>query len=442
MQSLDDLRRIIRRIETRQPPRTAREPIERVVGGEIVDTGAGSLLVVRHEYPLAHRHGRIALEGLTRAPIHLLGRVAGLEEPVSDCARLLFLDTETTGLAGGTGTYAFLVGAGWQDDDRFIVAQYFMRDLDEEPALLAALAPVLERAAAVVTFNGGGFDLPLLETRFVLGRRRWPARLPHIDLLRPARRVWAACHDDCRLATLERAVLGLARESDVPGGLIPALYFDWLRLRRASPLARVFAHNRDDVLSLAALLGWFAEALGEAPAVSAGEWAGLGRLWEDIDQERALRCYRTALERGLDGEHGHVVRLRLAWWEKRAARWEAACALWETAARQDAFDPRPWEELAKFHEHRRRDFLAAYSVVSTALGLARASGVAGRVLDAFGHRLGRIERRLASAGDSTSPGRNAEPRGYERGAGPTRRPALRGRAERWTAWDAMPEPPG
>src|SRR5919108_6515296 len=355
MQTVDELRRIIRRIETRQPLRTAREPIERVVGGEIVDTGAGPLLVVRHEYPLGHRHGRMALDGLARMPMEQLCRLVRFDGPAPEPTRLLFLDTETTGLAGGTGTYAFLVGAGWTDADRFVVAQYFMRDLDEEPALLAALAPVLERAAALVTFNGGGFDVPLLETRFVLSRRRWPALLPHLDLLRPARRVWTACYDDCRLATLERAVLGLARESDVPGGLIPSLYFDWLRLRRASPLARVFAHNRDDVLSLAALLSWFARALGDAPSISAGEWAGLGRLWEDIDLDRALLCYRTALDRGLEGEHGHVVRLRLAWWEKRAARWEAACALWETAARRGAFDPRPWEELAKFHEHRRRD---------------------------------------------------------------------------------------
>ncbi|HEY7519007.1 MAG TPA: ribonuclease H-like domain-containing protein [Methylomirabilota bacterium] len=396
MQSLDDLRRIIRRIETRQPTRTAREPIERVVGGQVVDTGAGPLLVARHEYPLGHRHGRLALDGLARVPMDVLGRVARLDGPPPDPERLLFLDTETTGLAGGTGTYAFLVGAGWREDDRFVVTQYFMRDLDEEPALLAALAPVLERAAALVTFNGGGFDVPLLETRFVLARRRWPASLPHVDLLRPARRVWTACYDDCRLTTLERAVLGLTRESDVPGAMIPSLYFDWLRQRRASPLARVFAHNRDDVLSLAALVSWFAAALGDTPSISAGEWAGLGRLWEDLDPERALRCYRTALERGLGGEHGHVVRLRLAWWEKRAARWDAACALWETAARHGAFDPRPWEELAKFHEHRQRDFAAAHSVVSTAIDLARASGVAGRVLDAFGHRLGRIERRLAS----------------------------------------------
>jgi uncharacterized protein YprB with RNaseH-like and TPR domain len=396
MQSLDDLRRIIRRIETRQPPRTAREPIEGVVGGEVVDTGAGALLVIRHEYPMDHRHGHVPLAGVLDAPLELLARLARLDGPTPDPARLLFLDTETTGLAGGTGTYAFLVGAGWLENERFVVTQYFMRDLDEEPALLAALAPVLERASALVTFNGGGFDLPLLETRFVLARRRWPGTLPHFDLLRPARRVWTACFEDCRLATLERSVLGLARESDVAGSLIPALYFDWLRLRRAAPLARVFAHNRDDVLSLAALLGWFAHALGEAPSISSADWAGLGRLWEAIDIDRALACYRTALERGLNGEHAHFVRLRLAWWEKRAARWDAACALWETAARHGAFDPRPWEELAKFHEHRRRDLAAAHSIVTAAIDLARAAGVASRILDAFGHRLGRIERRLGT----------------------------------------------
>src|SRR3989442_7796901 len=344
MQSLDDLRRIIRRIETRRPPRAAAEPLERVVGGELVETGAGSLLVVRREYPLEHRHGRVPLDGVRHAPLDVLARVARVES--------------------------------------------------EALALLAALAPLLERAGAVVTFNGAGFDLPLLETRFVLARRRWPATLPHLDLLRPSRRVWTGCFDDCRLGTLERDVLGLAREEDVPGALIPSLYFDWLRRRRAAPLARVFAHNRDDVLSLAALVGWFGAALGAAPALRAEEWAGLGHLWEPVDLERGLGCYRSALEAGLAGEPAHWVRLRLAWWEKRAARWETACALWDVARQRELFDPRPWEELAKFQEHRARDFAAARVVVTDALDLARAAGAADGVLAAFGHRLGRIERRL------------------------------------------------
>ncbi len=368
----------------------------------MVDTGEGALLVVRRRYPLAYRHGRLSLGSALAAPLDLLGALARLDSPPGAVTGLLFIDTETTGLAGGTGTYAFLVGTGafdlgGADGDGFVVTQYFMRDLDEEPALLAALAPVLARATGLVSFNGAGFDLPLLETRFVLARRRWPGLLPHLDLLRPARRVWTACMPDCRLATLERDVLGLVRDDDVVGSLIPALYFDFLRSRRAGPLARVFAHNRDDVLSLATLLGWLSYALGATPALTAPEWAGIGRLWEPVDLERALDCYRRALEGGLEGDHAHWVRLRLAWWEKRSARWESACALWEAAARHAGFDPRPWEELAKFHEHRRRDFVAARSVVSAALDVARSAGVAGRIVDAFTHRLGRIDRRLTGS---------------------------------------------
>src|SRR2546422_139626 len=219
MQSLDELRRMIRRVETRRPPRPAAPPAHEVLGGELVETGAGPLLVVRREYPLTHTHGREPLGPAFAAPLDLLSAVARAETPAGNSRGLLFLDTETTGLAGGTGTYTFLVGVGRLDGDRFIVEQYFMRDFDEEPALLAALVPLLEQAAGVVTFNGSAFDLPLLETRFVLARRRWPPRLPHLDLLRPARRVFAPRCADCRLTTLEREVLGLEREDDVSGAL-------------------------------------------------------------------------------------------------------------------------------------------------------------------------------------------------------------------------------
>jgi len=393
VQSLDDLRRVIRRLETRRPPRPATPPVHDVLGGELHDTGAGQVLVVRRELPLSHRHGSHALGVAFEAPLGLLSAAARATAPVGDARGLLFLDTETTGLAGGTGTYAFLVGAGWLEGDRLVLAQYFMRDLDEEPALLAALAPVLERASGVVTFNGAGFDLPLLETRFVLARRPWPGLLPHLDLLRPARRVFGPSLADCRLGTLEREVLGLARDDDVPGALIPSLYFDFLRTRRAAPLARVFEHNRQDVLSLVALLGWFGCALERHEGLGAAELAGVGRLWEPVDAERARACYRAALAAGLAGALAQRVRLGLAAWEKRAARWEAACALWEEAARHAAFDPRPWEELAKFHEHRRRDFTRARGVVERALVLARAGGTPGPVLDALGHRLERLRRR-------------------------------------------------
>ena len=398
MPSLDELRRVIRRIETARPPRPAAEPVERVVDGELLDTGQGSLVVVRREYPLAHRHGGEPLGAALAAPLRVLARAARVEGDVGSPEGLLFLDTETTGLAGGTGTYAFLVGVAHLAGDRVVVAQYFMRDFDDEPALLTALEPLLARASGIVTFNGAGFDLPLLETRFVLARRRWPATLPHLDLLRPARRVWTGWLADCRLATLESAVLGLAREDDVAGAIIPLLYFDYLRSRRPAPLRRVFAHNRADVLSLVALVGWFGRALADDPGVRPAELAGLGRLWEPVDLERGLTCYRAALAAGVPDPVARWARLRLAWWEKRAARWEAACTLWEAARGHEIFDPRPWEELAKYHEHRVRDLAAAREIVQDALGLARAARAGSRVLDAFTHRLDRLNRRLERLG--------------------------------------------
>ena len=395
MSTIDDLRRVIRRIEGARPPRPAAEPVERVVDGELHDTGQGAIVRVRREYPLSHRHGVEPLADVVGAPLPLLARAARVDGEVDGADGLLFLDTETTGLAGGTGTYAFLVGAALVEGQQLVVLQYFMRDFDDEPALLTALEPLLARARAVVTFNGAGFDLPLLETRFVLARRRWPAALPHLDLLRPARRVWTGWLADCRLTTLESAVLGLAREDDVPGGLIPMLYFDYLRSRRAAPLRRIFEHNRADVLSLVALVGWFGRALVDTTSVRPEEMAGLGRLWEPFDLERALVCYRAALEAGLPEPVAQWARLRLAWWEKRAARWDAACELWEAARQYDLFDPRPWEELAKFHEHRARNLAAARAIVQNALGLARSTGATTRVLDAFAYRLARLDRRLA-----------------------------------------------
>lgn len=361
-----------------------------------METERGQLLVVRREYPLSYRHGGEILRHAFAVSHNVLALIVPEALSGVGAQDFLFLDTETTGLAGGTGTYAFLVGAGKLQADRFVVTQFFMRDFDDEPALLAALASMLAGVGGLVTFNGSGFDLPLLETRFVLGRRRWPGPLPHLDLLWPARRIWAGDFGDCRLATLEREVLGLVREHDVPGPQIPALYFDFLRYRRPGRLATVFSHNREDVLSLVALLAWLGRGLAcdEPARLRVPELAGLGRIWERRHPERAAVYYREALARALGGSTAHWVRLRLARLEKRRARWEEASALWELAARSERFDPRPWEELAKFHEHRRRDLTAAHEIVGTALGLAEQSGAPLRILEAFTHRLRRLERRL------------------------------------------------
>jgi uncharacterized protein len=409
--TLAELGRVIRRLEAKtrlRRPAGRSGSLEDLLGGTVEDTDAGPILIVRRRFDREHRHGQ---EMLCRAgdiapeSLHLLAR--GRTPPLAG-RRLLYIDTETTGLAGGTGTYVFLVGAGFFDGDAFQLRQYFMRDLDEEPALLAALDTLFRDFDGFVTYNGAGFDLPLLETRFVLGRRRWLDHHLHVDLLNAARRLWSARLTDCRLVTLERYVLRFTREDDLPGALIPSAYFEYLRQRRPGELPRVFEHNRHDILSLAALTGWVAAALAQAPVpdLHPEELVGLGRLWEGTDLERGLACYRMALERGLESPERERVLLRLARREKELARWDEARALWEAAMRAPhGFDPRPWEEIAKLYEHRRRDLAAAWAVVEDALARARVHRASERILGALEHRLSRLSRRLGrlTASLSTAP---------------------------------------
>jgi uncharacterized protein len=398
--SVADLSRVIRRIEEKsrlRPAASRRASLEDVLGGDVEETESGRILVVRQRFEAGHRHGAAPL-GPSAALVHeSMGLLTRAGTPPLAGGRLLYLDTETTGLAGGTGTYVFLVGAGFFDGDAFEVRQYFMRDLDEEPALLAAVGGLLGQFDGVVTYNGGGFDLPLLETRFVLARRRFPADVFHLDLLGSARRLWSTRLADCRLGTLERHVLGFTRDDDIPGALIPSVYFDYLRRKRPGALPRIFEHNRHDLLSLAALTGWVTGAVARAPVPDfhPEELAGLGRIWEATDVDRGLACYRMALDQGLASPGRERVLLRLAAVEKRRARWDEARAFWEAAiSGARSFDPRPWEEIAKVHEHRRRDLPAARALVEAALTRGRQHRVPEHILASFTHRLDRLTRRL------------------------------------------------
>lgn len=397
---LTELTRIIRRIEAKsriRPPAGAPRSLEGLLDGAVEENERGRLLVVRRRFPVDHRHGDQSLLAARDAAPRALSLLARAGADPAEARRLLYLDTETTGLAGGTGTYAFLVGVGFFDGDHFEVRQLFMRDLDEEPALLTHLEEIFQRFDGFVTYNGSGFDLPLLETRFVLGRRRFPGTVFHVDLLGPARRLWSDRLADCRLGTVEQHALRFTRDDDMPGALIPTVYFEYLRRKRPDQLPRVFEHNRHDILSLAALTGWVADAVVRAPVpdFEPEALAGLGRLLEPSEPERSLACYRMALDSGLPTPFRERLLLRLAQGEKRRARWDEARALWEAAARGPRdFDPRPWEEIAKVHEHRRRDLPAARRVVEEALELARRHRASERVLAAFEHRLERLARRL------------------------------------------------
>ena len=366
------LRERLERVWDTRPPQGAgqRPPLERFVRGSRVPTPAGPVFRTEVRFGSTHRHGRFPLGALERLPgsglRELLDELCGVACP----DQIAFLDTETTGLAGGAGTVAFLVGVGrWIPGARaFQVVQLFLEDLDREPALLSQLARELAGVRCVVTYNGRRFDVPLLRNRCVLNRR--PGLLDgaaHLDLLPLSRSLWRLSQPDCRLATLERGVLGVARGHDVPGWEIPSVYTRYLRLGPDARLGAVFRHNRLDILSLAGLF-WAADRAARRPADD--EAYGLGLL-------RARRRHRgacEALERCLDGELPPEARIRalreLGFALKREARWEEALEAWTRLERLAPADPVAVEERAKILEHRLGRPAEALEVVERALARA------------------------------------------------------------------------
>lgn len=389
-----------------------------IVGGREEETPFGPCYLIEREYPLEHRHGPHllgALRSLNPATFAALGADARLAALPHE--QLLLLDTETTGLAGGTGTHVFLVGLGFLRTDplgnsAFVVRQYFLRHLREERALLHALGEVLGRFGALVSFNGKSFDWPLLTTRFVLARlaqareaRGWP----HLDLLHPARRVWKHRLRNCSLGALEAAVLGVSRDVDVPSALIPELYFRYLRDGDHRPLLPVLAHNEADIISLLTLLIHVGSLLAEgtsgrdatlAASLRGADRYGLATLHAGLGQEPAsIVAYRAALtDPTLPPTLRRAARLALALALKRARRWDEALPLWRDAIKAEARRkvPDPWAhiELAKYHEHVTRDYPAAIATVEAACTLLALRNIS-TWRDELGHRLARLRRKAA-----------------------------------------------
>ncbi len=404
-----------------------------VLGATLLDDPGGPCVVVDRDYPLEYRHGHRTIghfHSATRSsrqvlPWFLRQPGAGLfADPTP-----LFFDLETTGLSGGAGTYAFLVGFGFFDADRFHTRQFFLRGYGEERPLLHAVTRQVTGGAGVdrrdacptgpgavlVTYNGRTFDVPLIDTRYQFHRLRSPFDgVPHVDMLFPARRLWKRRHggagippaaESCALTALERDILGLRREDDVPGWEIPARYFGYARTGDARGLEAVLEHNRLDLLSLGAVSAVILEMVAEgAEAVrERPDCLALGRLLESLGRiEDAERCFCAAAEADglLEAELDRCVRAEALHWlavhRRRGRRFQDAADAWEKLAGISGLDAErkreALEALAIHHEHRSKDLGAARTFALSALQLA---GDARRV-DEVRHRLGRLSRKLST----------------------------------------------
>jgi hypothetical protein len=329
----------------------------------------------------------------------------GAPEEIADPKQWLFLDTETTGLAGGTGTYPFLVGIAWWDAGGLQVEQFFMREHSEEHSLLVALAERMAERRVLVTFNGKSFDWPLLETRYRMTRTiRLPVPRAHLDFLHPARNLWRLRLGSVRLAELERHVLGWNRGADVMSELIPQIYFDFLCGGSPEPLVPVFQHNQMDLRGLAALSSRVISLLAEPEkrGQDALELYGVSRICERRGEtKRARKLYERSIASTLPPETDRAARRSLARLAKREGDFSLARNLWEgmTGNSHEGFEA--YEQLAIYYEHRAGEPSRAAAVARKALAELRRANRLGTIAPVnyrqssarFEQRLARLERK-------------------------------------------------
>jgi len=382
------------------PPKVDSFSIDSVVAGTFIPTPRGEVFIAEQTYPDGYIYGASPLT--SSFPLAAMSQWA--KDPQIEqlsLSKFAFLDTETSGLSGGTGTYAFMVGVARFIDGQYVLKQFFMRDPAEEPALLEGLANFLAPCEALVTFNGKAFDAPLLSTRYRLHQIPIPYKdYSHLDLLPLARRLWRDRLESRALKYLEEHVLGLTRSSEeVPGYEVPWLYFDYLRTGDARPLAGVFYHNAMDVVAMAALLAHMNDML-ESPydgKVQHGlDFVALGKLFEDLGHwEDAARLFERGLEFELDESDFGLAVKRLSILQKRRGDLGEAVRLWEESARRGHLYA--FIELAKHYEHRERDVKSALKWTRSALKRVEKTDMPAYIrnhwMHEVEHRLERLNRK-------------------------------------------------
>jgi hypothetical protein len=352
----------------------------------IEETEAGPLNVRTLRLSGGHRVGRIPVTGARTASSELLALLA-LDPRLAPCAPsgALYLDTETTGLGPGAGTVAFLVGlAFWDASIGLVCEQLLVRQLGEEAPVLARVAERIRNASMLVTFNGKSFDLPVLRTRFVMGRSQFPDEPAHLDLVHVARRLHKGRGFGTRLGAVEREVLGFVREDDVPSGEVSACYLHFLRTGDTRALLKVIDHNLWDVVSMAAIVSLYGEPL-EGTQLHAEDLVGVARTLKRAGYtDRAYDLVDTAVARGA-GDHGVRARAEIA-----KARGDKARALadFESLA-ESVDDPAIRLELAKLYEHHKKDAARALALVEAGTGEKE---------ERRAHRAARLTRKLMTEG--------------------------------------------
>lgn len=361
-------------------------------------------------YSLDARYGKIKIA----SGLEISGEILGCLSQDSafkelDLSTALFVDLETTGLSGGTGVVPFNVGMGYYRDDKFHVAQYFLGDMAEEERMIQELGQFFKEMnfQSVVTYNGKAFDMPLLETRFILHRQPLLlSQLPHLDFLFPARRLWSHKHESCRLYHLALNVVRAERSEDIPSAEIPWRYFQYIQTGNYDLIEPILYHNQEDILSLLGVVIIGAHVFSEDPELCMGDamdFYGAGKILESIgDVEKSLRFFQRALDGDLTDAVSLEAKKRLSIHFKRSEEWEKAVPIWEEIAESEMVTTtqlHSLRELAMYFEHKLKKIEEAKRIAEE--GYVLASGFSAYFERDFSYRLERLRRKINQRKDQT-----------------------------------------
>jgi uncharacterized protein YprB with RNaseH-like and TPR domain len=390
--------------------------------GVVSQNGYGKFVLVEKKFDLSHRHGKVSLASCLEHKGNALAQLCFSKSSVPKTSfssspfvlkDTVFIDCETTGLAGGVGTYAFLVGMGYFLDQKFLIKQYFMRDFDEEKAVLFAVSQELSNFKFMASYNGKCYDLPLLENRSIVNRIDFDSSLwTHLDLLFPSRRLWKRRIQDCSLASVEQRILNVEREIDIPSFLIPQIYFDYLRSGSVEQLIPVFHHNIYDILSLVSLSVLIDQSIQDfhvAGVEDPIDLYSLGRLHFSLGNfSDSIMCFEHALSKDMPTDlktqnwwWQQAIYINLAYAYKRTGNIKQAVQIWHHLLKEESpFNFYVYQELAKYYEHKEKDYPQAMLIVDRATECINMNSCFSskfnyqKALESLKYRKSRLERKI------------------------------------------------
>ncbi|MCF8009071.1 MAG: ribonuclease H-like domain-containing protein [Halanaerobiales bacterium] len=357
----------------------------------------GRYIVSINHYNYNFKHGLYQIDqlfkGLNKSVLEsILNKTSNTDFVPNLKEKMLFVDTETTGLMGGTGTCAFLIGLAFFENDTFTVKQYLMRDYDEEPAMLSDIKKIFDEKEIVISFNGKSFDLPLIKTRLILNKFEQISYSLHLDLLHSARRIWSYL-DSCSLSSLEENILNFQRTKDIPGYYIPNIYFEFLKSKKLELLAPIFEHNIYDILSLVTLLTHLKEVYQESVVnLCADELYRIGKIKEkNKEYKSSIKYYKKACLKYKDNGLKYKVLKSLSWQYKRINSYNKAVEIWNEMINDFDYDQFPYIELAKYFEHKEKNYKKALSYTLSAKNLLYEKSI---MIERYSKKLKNINHRI------------------------------------------------